>query len=87
MVKLTPQPTGIGVVGIRERPWPLYKDDMRVDPALFRQLDLRMHEFLSDVPLHDVWRVELAPRDGGYFLYGDLVVSERSPMTEGRFAR
>jgi len=37
---------------------------MRVDPAVFRQLDLRVHGFLSDVPLHDVWRVELTPRDG-----------------------
>lgn len=36
---------------------------MRVDPASFRQLDLRVHTFLSEVPLHDVWRVELAPRD------------------------
>ena len=37
---------------------------MRVDPATFRQLDLRVHTFLHDVPLHDVWRVELAPRHG-----------------------
>ena len=32
---------------------------MRVDPAAFRALDLRVHRFLEDVPLHDVWRVEL----------------------------
>jgi len=31
----------------------------RVDPAHFRRLDLRAHEFLTDVPLHDVWMVEL----------------------------
>lgn len=29
----------------------------------FRTLDLRAHEFLSDAPLHDVWRIEL--RRGG----------------------
>jgi hypothetical protein len=37
---------------------------MRVDPATFQQLDLRAHTFLRDVPLHDVWRIELAPREG-----------------------
>lgn len=31
----------------------------RVDPAYFRRLDLRAHELLADVPLHDVWMVEL----------------------------
>jgi hypothetical protein len=31
----------------------------RVDPESFRRLDLRAHELLSDVPLHDVWMVEL----------------------------
>jgi Protein of unknown function (DUF2867) len=31
----------------------------RVDPAQFRRLDLRAHDLLADVPLHDVWRVEL----------------------------
>lgn len=37
---------------------------MRADPAAFQQLDLRVHGFLNDVPLHDVWRIELAPRHG-----------------------
>lgn len=37
---------------------------MRIDPSVFRKLDLRVHGFLADVPLHDVWRVELAPREG-----------------------
>jgi hypothetical protein len=31
----------------------------RVDPAEFRRLDLRACELLADVPLHDVWTVEL----------------------------
>jgi hypothetical protein len=31
----------------------------RVDSAHFRRLDLRAHELLADVPLHDVWMVEL----------------------------
>lgn len=31
----------------------------RVDPAYFRRLNLRAHELLTDVPLHDVWMVEL----------------------------
>ena len=31
----------------------------RVDPAQFRRLDLRAHHLLADVPLHDVWKVEL----------------------------
>lgn len=36
---------------------------MRIDPAAFRELDLRVHTFLDGVPVHDVWRVELGPRD------------------------
>ncbi len=32
---------------------------MRVDPAEFRQKSLRVHGFLSDVPLHDVWLIRL----------------------------
>ena len=31
----------------------------RVDATQYRRLDLRAHEVLTDVPLHDVWRVEL----------------------------
>jgi len=30
-----------------------------VGPAEFRALDLRVHQLLSDVPLHDVWRCRL----------------------------
>ena len=36
---------------------------MRVDPAEFRQLELRCHALLRDVPLHDVWAIPL--HDGG----------------------
>ncbi len=32
---------------------------MRVDLAEFQALRLRTHEFLSDVPLHDMWRLRL----------------------------
>ncbi len=32
---------------------------MQADPSEYRQLDLRAHSFLSDVPLHDVWVCEL----------------------------
>lgn len=35
----------------------------RADPAEYRALDLRAHELLERVPLHDVWRVDL-PHDG-----------------------
>ena len=32
---------------------------MRIAPADFQQLPLRCHSLLADVPLHDVWAVEL----------------------------
>ena len=32
---------------------------IRIDPTKFRQLDLRCHALLSDVPLDDVWAVPL----------------------------
>jgi hypothetical protein len=32
---------------------------MRVSPDEFRRLDLRVHSLLADVPLHDVWAVDL----------------------------
>ncbi|MGI9628327.1 MAG: DUF2867 domain-containing protein [Longimicrobiales bacterium] len=37
----------------------VYLPIMRVDPTEFRSLELRAHEFLSAVPLHDVWSVRL----------------------------
>ena len=36
---------------------------MQADPREYRQLDLRVHSFLSGVELHDVWLAEL--RGGG----------------------
>ena len=33
------------------------------EPAAYRALPLRAHELLADVPLHDVWRVELPGGD------------------------
>ena len=33
---------------------------MQADPHEYRQLDLTVHDFLSDVELHDVWLAELA---------------------------
>jgi hypothetical protein len=35
---------------------------VKIDPGEFRSRDLRVHELLHDVPLHDVWAIEL---DGG----------------------
>lgn len=32
---------------------------MRVDPKEYEGLDLRAHALLADVPLHDVWAIEL----------------------------
>src|SRR5438105_3098607 len=32
---------------------------MRIDPGEFRSRSLRVHAFLQDVPLHDVWAIPL----------------------------
>lgn len=32
---------------------------MRVEPGEYQKIDLRVHDFLADVPLHDVWAVDL----------------------------
>jgi hypothetical protein len=37
---------------------------MRIDPDEYRRLDLRAHALLADVPLHDVWAVDLEGRGG-----------------------
>lgn len=42
-----------------DRPW------RRADPAEYRALELRAHEFLDGVPLHDVWSVDLPGSDTG----------------------
>ena len=65
---------------------------MRVDPAEFRALRLRAHEFLSDAPLHDVWRLRL--RGGGpgrtvhdvLDLFVDIKNSGISPVARVLFA-
>jgi hypothetical protein len=38
---------------------------MRVKPADFQRLNLRCHALLSDVPLHDVWAIQLNGGDPG----------------------
>jgi hypothetical protein len=37
---------------------------MQIDPEEYRALDLRAHALLADVPLHDVWAVDLPGRGG-----------------------
>ena len=64
---------------------------MRVDPAEFRALHLRAHEFLFDSPLHDVWRMRLV--GGGpdrtvseaIELFVDLASSGLGPMARALF--
>ena len=46
---------------------------MQADPLEYHQLDLRVHSFLEDVDLHDVWVAEL---DGG---------GEGRSITDARF--
>lgn len=65
---------------------------MRIDPASFRELDLRVHGFLGDVPLHDAWRVELGPREGPVDvrtvreILANEVLSSLNPMARALFA-
>ena len=44
---------------------------MRVTPEEFRRIDLRAHSLLAEVPLHDVWAVDLSGRRRGRTI-GDL---------------
>ncbi len=46
--------------------------DIRVNLPEFSALQLRAHEFLSDVPVHDVWRVRLPGRVVGLTV-GDVI--------------
>jgi hypothetical protein len=65
---------------------------MRVNPSVFRALRLRAHDLLSDVPLHDVWRLRL--RGGGpgrtvrdvIDLFVDIESSGISPVVRVLFA-
>ena len=43
----------------------------RAEPGDYRALELRAHALLADVPLHDVWRVEL-PGDGAERTLADV---------------
>ena len=54
-------------------PWAL------ADPSEYRSLDLRAHAILDDVPLHDVWRLDL-PGGGS----GRTVADIRSLVSEIR---
>ena len=44
---------------------------MRVTPEEYERIDLRAHSLLADVPLHDVWALEL-PRGGTVRTMADL---------------
>ena len=65
---------------------------MRADPAEFRELDLRCHELLSDVPLHDVWAIPLKGGGANRTMQDVLAVSpfhrpeEQSPAIRALFA-
>ena len=41
----------------------------RISPSEFRDLPLRVHSFLKDVPLHDVWAVDLPDGHNGITLW------------------
>ena len=64
----------------------------RVDPAEFRRLELRCHDFLRDAPLHDVWAVPLA--GGGpdrtvedvRVLFEEVVSGSAGPWVRALFA-
>jgi hypothetical protein len=64
----------------------------RADPADYRRLDLRAHDLLGHVPLHDVWWVDLpgGPPEvsidslGGYLDFESFARS--SPVVRGLFA-
>lgn len=64
---------------------------MRTNTETFKQLDLRAHQFLPDVPIEDVWRIELTPRDGDIDiqqvreLFSDQLGS-LNPFVRGLFA-
>ena len=61
----------------------------RAAPEQFQALDLRCHALLHDVPLHDVWAIELAGGGPGRTLH-DVVTAtgdrRRSPAVRALFA-
>jgi Protein of unknown function (DUF2867) len=48
----------------------------QISPTEFHALPLRVHTFLADVPLHDVWAVDLPKRRDGVTLSEFLRVSQ-----------
>ena len=52
----------------------------QVSPEEFKQLPLRVHELLADVPLHDVWVVELPWTRTGITLDGFLRGAKTCPF-------
>lgn len=62
------------------------------DPDAYRRLDLRAHELLADVPLHDVWQVELpgGPKECSLYELRPYLrfesLSEINPVVRGLFA-
>jgi hypothetical protein len=64
---------------------------MRIDPSEFRKLELRCHDLLVDVPLHDVWRISLVGGGPGRTMTDVLAVSpfrravSPNPVVRGLF--
>src|SRR4029450_660061 len=58
---------------------------MRVDREEYDQLDLRAHSLLADVPLHDVWLVDLPGGGPGHTILDlrALLSLESSPPAKG----
>ncbi|MGH7294788.1 MAG: DUF2867 domain-containing protein [Polyangiaceae bacterium] len=52
-----------------------------VAPGEFRRLNLRAHDLLRDVPLHDAWAVDLPTRESGLTL-ADVHAVERAGGTK-----
>jgi hypothetical protein len=57
----------------------------RISTEEFRRLPLRVHEFLADVPLHDIWAVDLPhPRAGitlnDFLRMGNAHICKVSPL-------
>src|SRR5208283_5077900 len=48
----------------------------QISPAEFHALPLRVHTFLADIPLHDVWTVDLPKHRGGVTLAEFLQASQ-----------
>ena len=43
---------------------------MRIDPSTFQEIDLRVHTFLGDVPIHDVVHGARSAQLGGWVSEG-----------------